>query len=51
MFLTNLFGGDRLLRSLVQFFDGLGVMTQIHLAANKDDRKALAEMEDFGNPL
>ena len=35
----------------MQFFDGLGVITKIHLAADKDDRKALAEVKDFGDPL
>lgn len=35
----------------MQFFDGLGVITKIHLAADKNDRKALAEVKDFGDPL
>lgn len=35
----------------MQFFDGLGVITKIHLAADKDDWKALAEVKDFGDPL
>ena len=48
---TYLFEGDRLLGGLVQFFDGLGVVAKIHLAADEDDWKALAEVEDFGDPL
>lgn len=39
-----LFGGDRLLRGLVQLFVGLGVVTEVHLAADKDDGEALAEV-------
>lgn len=39
------------LRGLVQLLDGLGVVSQILLAANKDDGKTLAEMKDLGDPL
>lgn len=48
---TYLVGRDGLLGGLVQLFIGLRVVTKIHLAANKDDGQALAEMEDLGNPL
>ena len=48
---TYLFGGDGLLRGLVQLFDGLVIETQILLAANENDREALAEMKNLGNPL
>lgn len=48
---TYLVGRDGLLGGLVQLFIGLRVVTKIHLAANKDDGKALAEMEDLRNPL
>lgn len=48
---TYLFGRDGGLRSLVQFFDGLGIMTKILLAADKDDGKALAEVQNLGDPL
>lgn len=48
---TYLFGRDGLLGGLGEFFNGLGVMTKIHLAANKDDGKALAEVKNLGNPL
>lgn len=46
-----LLGCDGFLRRLGQFFDSLGVVSQIALAADEDDGKALAEMEDFGDPL
>ena len=49
-FLT-LFGRDGLLGGLGEFFNGLGVVAKIHLAANKDDGKALAEVKNLGNPL
>jgi hypothetical protein len=35
----------------VQLLDGLGVVTQILLAANQDNGEALAEVENLGNPL
>ena len=44
---TYLFRADGLLRSLVQLLVGLGVVTKIHLAADKDDGKTLAEMQNF----
>lgn len=46
-----LFSGDGLLASLAQLLCDLGVESQVFLAANKDDGKALAEVKDFGNPL
>jgi len=42
---------DRLLRSLGQLLDGLLVIPQILLAANKDDGKTVAEVKNLGNPL
>jgi hypothetical protein len=48
---TYLLRGDRLLRGLGKLLDGLGVVAQILLAANKDDGKTLAEVKNFGNPL
>jgi hypothetical protein len=48
---TYLLRGDRLLRGLGELLDSLGVVAQILLAADKDDGKALAEVENFGNPL
>lgn len=44
---THLFSGDRLLACLVQLLLGLGVISEILLAANQDDGQALAEVEDF----
>jgi hypothetical protein len=49
--LTYLLGSDRLLTGLVQLFNGLLVVTEILLAANENDGKALAEMENFRDPL
>lgn len=49
--LTNLLGGDRLLRGLVQLLNGLLVEAQILLAADENDGKALAEMQNLGDPL
>lgn len=48
---TYLFRSNGLLRGLVELFDGLLIVTQILLAANKDDRKALAEVKDLRDPL
>jgi hypothetical protein len=48
---TRLLWGNGLLRGLVELLDRLLVVTQILLAANKDDGQALAEVQDFGNPL
>jgi hypothetical protein len=44
---TDLLGSHRLLRGLVEFFDGLLVEAQILLATNKDDGQTLAEVQDF----
>lgn len=46
-----LFRSDRLLRGLVQLLDRLLVVSEILLTSNKDDRKVVAEMENFGDPL
>lgn len=35
----------------MQLLNGLGVVAQILLATNQDNGKALAEMENLGNPL
>lgn len=48
---TYLFGGDGLLGSLVQLFNGLGVVAEILLATDKDNGKTLAEVQNFGDPL
>lgn len=48
---TYLFGRDRCLRSLVQLFNGFGIMTKILLATNKDNGEALAEVQNFRDPL
>lgn len=48
---TYLFRRDGLLGGLGEFFNSLGVVAKIHLAANKDDGKALAEVKNLGNPL
>ena len=48
---TYLLRGNRLLGGLVKFLDGLGIVTKIHLASDKDDRETLAEVKDLGNPL
>ena len=48
---TDLLRRDGLLGGLGEFFNGLGVVTKIHLAANKDDGKALAEVKNLGDPL
>lgn len=42
--MTYLFGCHWLLRGLVKLLNRLLVESQILLAANEDDRKALAEM-------
>ena len=44
---TYLLWCHRLLRSLVQLFNGLLVESQVLLAADEDDRQALAEVQDF----
>lgn len=48
---TDLFWGHRLLGGLVQLLNGLLVITEILLAANEDDGKTLAEVQNLGNPL
>lgn len=35
----------------MKLLDGLGVVAQIHLAANKDDGESLTEVEDLRDPL
>ena len=49
--MTYLLRGHRLLRSLVQLLNSFLVISQILLAADEDDGQALAEMQDFGDPL
>ncbi len=46
-----MFGGDGLLRRLVQLLNRLLVVSEILLAADKDDGKIMAEVEHFGDPL
>jgi hypothetical protein len=48
---TDLLKCHWFLRRLCQFFHGFMVMSEIVLAAHKDDWKTLTEMEDFRNPL
>lgn len=48
---TYLLGADGLLACLAELLNGLVVVTQILLAADQDDGKSLAEMEDLRNPL
>jgi len=43
--------GDGLLRRLCEFLDGLGVVPQVLLAADQDDRKSMAEMKNLRDPL
>lgn len=42
---------DWLLGSFCELLDGLLVISKILLATDEDNRKALAEMENFRNPL
>jgi len=49
-FLT-LFHCHWFLRCLCQFFNGFRVVSEVVLAAYKDDGETLAEMEDFRDPL
>jgi hypothetical protein len=49
--MTNLLGGDRLLRGLVQLLNGLLVEAQILLATDENDGQALAEVQNLGDPL
>ena len=46
-----LFRGNGLLRCLVQLLNGLLVVSQILLASDENNRKSLAEVKHFGNPL
>jgi hypothetical protein len=46
-----LFRGNGLLRRLVQLLNSLLVVSQILLAADKDDGQAGAEVENLGDPL
>jgi hypothetical protein len=48
---THLLLGDGSLGGLVKFLDGLLVVSKILLTSNEDDGKALAEMQDLGDPL
>ena len=48
---SYLLGGDRLLTGLSELLDGLLVVSQILLAANKDDRETLAEVQNLRDPL
>jgi len=49
--LSGLLLGDGSLRGLVEFLNGLLVVSKILLTSNEDDREALAEMQDLGDPL
>lgn len=49
--LLTLFGADGLLARLSQLVCDLLVVTEILLAANENNRKALAEVKDLGDPL
>lgn len=49
--LSYLLGSNRLLACLVEFLDGLLVVTEILLATNENDGQALAEVHDLGDPL
>jgi hypothetical protein len=48
---TDLFRGHRTLVGLPEFLDGLGVTSQVLLAADKDDRQTSAKVHDLGDPL
>jgi hypothetical protein len=49
--MAYLLRSNRLLAGLVELFNGLLVITEILLASNKNDRKSLAEMKNFRDPL
>jgi len=49
--LTYLLGRHGLLARLAKLLDGLGVVSEILLAANQDDGETLAEVENFRDPL
>lgn len=46
-----LFGADGLLAGLAKLLGGLGVVSQILLASNKDDGQALAKVQNLRDPL
>lgn len=46
-----LLGSHGLLVHAPEVLDGLGVVTEIGLACNEDDREAMAEVVDFRDPL
>lgn len=48
---TYLLLGDGGLRSLVKLLDGLLVVSKILLTSDKDDGKALAEVQNLRDPL
>lgn len=48
---TYLILGDGGLRSLVKLFDGLSVVSKILLATDENDGKALAKVQNLGDPL
>jgi len=48
---THLLRRHGLLRGLVQLFNRLLVVSKILLASNEDNGEALAEVQDFGDPL
>lgn len=48
---TYLLRRDGLLASLAELLNRLGVVAQILFASNKNNGKALAEMENLGDPL
>ena len=48
---SYLLRGNGLLASLSELLDDLLVVSQILLAANKDDRETLAEVQNLRDPL
>jgi hypothetical protein len=48
---SYLLGGDRLLAGLLQLSNGLLVVSQILLAADKDNGQTLAEVKNLRDPL
>lgn len=48
---SYLLGGHGLLARLAELLDDLVVVSQILLAANENDGKALAEVQNLGDPL
>lgn len=49
--ITYLLRRDGLLTGLAKLLNGLRIISQILFAADKNDGKTLAEMENLGNPL